>query len=79
MERTDQRIVAAYVEKKEGKWQRCLIAHPGDVLPATHEKVYGPATQKECEAWLSANCSPDKESFDPQHFDAKDFDTEVGH
>ena len=50
-------IVASRVGTSGGKHEDCMIVREEDYYPATHAKVYGPASRAQCEQWVSQHCS----------------------
>ncbi len=59
-EKDDGRLRAYIVIARSGtadkKYQDCRVIPHGDPFPATHNQVFGPASQKDCEKWMAANC-----------------------
>lgn len=47
-------IVAARVETE---YEDCFIAKETDKIIDTHRQVYGPASRRECEAWMAKHCT----------------------
>jgi hypothetical protein len=39
------------------KYGGCKVIPSGDVYPAIYRQVYGPASKRDCEKWMAANCS----------------------
>ena len=39
------------------KYAGCKVIPYGDVYPAIYRQVYGPASKRDCEKWVAANCS----------------------
>lgn len=39
------------------KYEGCKVIRYGDVYPAIYRQVYGPAGKRECEKWVTSNCS----------------------
>ncbi|MCA1621193.1 MAG: hypothetical protein LC795_18170 [Acidobacteria bacterium] len=42
-----------YAKKFEG----CKVIPYGDVYPAIYRQVFGPASRRDCEKWVAANCA----------------------
>lgn len=40
------------------KYIGCMSVPEGQIVPAIFERVFGPATEAECAAWIAANCAP---------------------
>lgn len=49
-------IVIALTASTAKKYQDCKAIPHGDVHPAIYSQVFGPASQKDCEKWMAANC-----------------------
>jgi hypothetical protein len=49
-------IVIALSASTGKKHEDCKVIPYGDVYPATYSQVFGPASQKDCDKWLAANC-----------------------
>ena len=50
-------IVIALTASTGKKYEDCKVIPHGDVYPAIYSQVFGPASQKDCEKWMHANCS----------------------
>ena len=50
-------IVIALTASAGKKYEDCKVIPEGDIFPAIYSKVFGPASQKDCEQWAAANCS----------------------
>ena len=48
-------ISKTLVEAK--KYEGCKVIPSGEPYPAIYRQVYGPASQRDCEKWMAANCS----------------------
>ena len=55
-ERLRAYIVIALTASTGKKYEDCKVIPHGDVYPAIYTQVFGPASQKECEKWMAANC-----------------------
>jgi hypothetical protein len=49
-------IVIALSASTSKKYEDCKVVPHGSIIPATHNQVFGPASQKDCEKWMAANC-----------------------
>jgi len=49
-------IVIALSASTGKKYEDCKVVPHGSIIPATHNQVFGPASQKDCEKWMAANC-----------------------
>ena len=49
-------IVIALSASTGKKHEDCKVIPHGDVYPAIYTQVFGPASQRECEKWVNANC-----------------------
>ena len=50
-------IVIALVSSAGKKYEGCKVIPYGDVYADIYKQVFGPASQKDCEKWMAANCS----------------------
>ena len=54
-------IVVAQPLEESTKYQDCMVIQYGDpyppTVPGSYIQVYGPASLRECERWVAANCS----------------------
>lgn len=48
-------ISKTLVESK--KYAGCKVIPHGAIHPAIYRRVYGPASQRECEQWMASHCS----------------------
>lgn len=59
-EKSDDRLRAYIVIAQSGttgkKFEDCRVIPHGDMYPATHNQVFGPASEKECQKWAASNC-----------------------
>lgn len=55
-EETENYIVAALTVSLPAKNEQCMLSKEGDVIIATHSKVFGPARKEDCEKWITENC-----------------------
>jgi hypothetical protein len=53
-------IVIALTASTGKKYEHCKLIPYGDVFPAIYSQVFGPASQKDCEKWMAANCGKGK-------------------
>jgi len=51
-----QYIVIALATSTAPHFEGCQIIVEGDVIIATHSKVFGPASKEDCEKWITENC-----------------------
>ena len=49
-------IVIALTASTGKKQEGCKVIPHGDPFSAIHTQVFGPASQKDCEKWMAANC-----------------------
>jgi hypothetical protein len=49
-------IVIALTASSGKKYEDCKVIPHGDPYPAIYSQVFGPASQKDCEKWVAANC-----------------------
>ena len=49
-------IVIALSASTGKKHEDCKVIPNGDVYPAIYTQVFGPASQRDCEKWVNANC-----------------------
>jgi hypothetical protein len=49
-------IVIALTASTGKKHEDCKVIPHGDVFPAIYSQVFGPASEKDCEKWMAANC-----------------------
>ena len=49
-------IVIALTASTGKKYDDCKVIPHGDLFPAIYSQVFGPASQKDCEKWMAANC-----------------------
>jgi hypothetical protein len=49
-------IVIALTASTGKKYEDCKVIPHGDPYPAIYSQVFGPASQKDCEKWMAANC-----------------------
>ena len=55
-ERERAYIVIALTASAGKKYEDCKVIPSGDPYPAIYSQVFGPASQKDCEKWMAANC-----------------------
>ncbi|MEK6283046.1 MAG: hypothetical protein AABN95_22025 [Acidobacteriota bacterium] len=55
-ERLKGYIVIALTASTGKKYEDCKVIPHGDPYPAIYSQVFGPASQKDCEKWMAANC-----------------------
>ena len=55
-------IVIARTGGTGKKQEDCQVIPHGDPYIATHSQVFGPASQRECEKWMHANCAKSGQS-----------------
>lgn len=55
-EETGNYIVAALSASLPAKNEQCMVVKEGDVIIATHSRVFGPAIEDECKKWVDENC-----------------------
>jgi hypothetical protein len=61
MSEEDKRYIVAALTVSSGKqYQDCILAAEDDFIPATHNRVYGPASREDCEQWMAENCESGK-------------------
>lgn len=60
-EKSDDRergyVVISMTLEEAKKYEGCKVIPYGDVYPAIYRQVYGPASQRDCEKWVAANCT----------------------
>jgi hypothetical protein len=60
-EKSDDRergyIVISLTLEEAKKYEGCKVIPYGDVYPAIYRQVYGPASKRDCEKWMAANCT----------------------
>lgn len=60
-EKSDDRergyIVISTTLEDAGKYEGCKVIPHGEPYPANHRQVFGPASQRDCEKWVAANCA----------------------
>lgn len=49
-------IVIALTASTEKKYEDCKVIPHGEIFPAIYSQVFGPASKKDCEKWMAANC-----------------------
>ena len=49
-------IVIALTASTGKKHEDCKVIPHGDVYPAIYSQVFGPASEKDCQKWMAANC-----------------------
>ena len=59
-ERLKGYIVIALTASTGKKYEDCKAIPQGDIYPAIYSQVFGPASQKDCEKWVAANCGKAK-------------------
>jgi hypothetical protein len=50
-------IVISTTLEEAKKYEGCKVIPYGDVYPAIYRQVFGPASQRDCEKWVAANCA----------------------
>ena len=50
-------IVIALTASTGKKHEDCKVIPHGDPYAGIYSQVFGPASQKDCEKWMAANCS----------------------
>ncbi|HYE16468.1 MAG TPA: hypothetical protein VD968_18665 [Pyrinomonadaceae bacterium] len=50
-------VIALVGEGDKKKYQGCKVIPHGEPYPAIYYQVFGPASQRECEKWVAANCA----------------------
>lgn len=56
-ERVRPSIVIARVGTTGKKLEGCKVILHGEAYPDIYNQVYGPASERECEKWMHANCA----------------------
>src|SRR5262245_39278283 len=51
-------VVAALSTSPRGKLEGCQVLKSSDPIPNTHKVVFGPASEDQCKAFVSALCGP---------------------
>jgi hypothetical protein len=49
-------IVIALTTSTGKKYEDCKVIPHGDLFPTIYSQVFGPASRKDCEKWMAANC-----------------------
>ena len=49
-------IVVALTASLPNKFEQCQVIKEGDVIIATHSRVFGPDSKEACEKWMAENC-----------------------
>ena len=49
-------VVIALTASAGKKYEGCQVIPHGDVYEAIYSQVFGPASQRDCEKWVNANC-----------------------
>lgn len=55
-------IVIALTGSTGKKHEDCKVIPHGDIYAAIYTQVFGPASQRECEKWMHANCGKSGQS-----------------
>jgi hypothetical protein len=50
-------VVSTTLSGDVKKYGGCKVIPSGDVYPAIYRQVYGPASKRDCEKWVAANCA----------------------
>ncbi|HEX8500156.1 MAG TPA: hypothetical protein VF659_06145 [Pyrinomonadaceae bacterium] len=60
-EKSDDRergyIVISTTLEEAKKYEGCKVIPYGEIYPMIYKQVYGPASKKDCEKWMAANCT----------------------
>ena len=50
-------VVISLTLEEAKKYEGCKVIQHGDIYPAIYRQVYGPASRRDCEKWVAANCT----------------------